>query len=60
MCIRDRIGLLGSLVLILANLDTLVGGSSILAWVIIGLLVAAFVVGAIVGTRVRDNTIAQS
>jgi amino acid transporter len=54
------IGLLGSLVLILANLDTLVGGSSILAWVIVGLLVAAFAVGAAIGTRVRDNTVAQS
>ena len=31
------LGLLGSLVLILANLDTLVGGSSILAGVIVGL-----------------------
>ncbi len=45
-------GLLGSLVLILANLSDLVGGSSVLAWVIVGLLVAAFVGGAVVGTRV--------
>jgi len=54
------VGLLGSLVLILANLKDLVGGSSILAWVIVGLLVAAFAVGAVVGTRVRDNTVEQS
>ena len=33
------VGLLVSLVLILANLSDLVGGSSILAWVIVGLLV---------------------
>jgi amino acid transporter len=54
------VGLLGSLILILANLKDLVGGSSILAWVIVGLLVAAFAVGAAVGTRVRDNTVEQS
>ena len=54
------VGLLGSLVLILTNLSTLVGGSSVLAWVIIGLLVAAFAVGVVVGTGVRDNTVAQS
>ena len=44
---------LGSLILILANLKDLVGGSSILAWVIVGLLVAAFAVGVAVGTRVQ-------
>ena len=54
------LGLLGSLVLILANLDTLVGGSSILAGVIVGLLVIAFAVGAVVGTRVRDNAVGLS
>jgi amino acid transporter len=54
------VGLLGSLILILANLKDLVGGSSILAWVIVGLLVTAFAVGALVGTRVRDNTVEQS
>jgi amino acid transporter len=54
------VGLLVSLILILSNLYTLVGGSSILAWVIIGLLVGSFVAGAVVGTRVRDNTIALS
>ncbi len=45
------LGLLGSLVLILANLSVLVGGSSVLAWVIIGLLVGAFVAGTVVGRR---------
>jgi len=45
-------GLLGSLVLILTNLSDLVGGSSVLAWVIIGLLVGAFVTGTVVGSRV--------
>ena len=54
------LGLLGSLALILANLDTLVGGSSILAGVIVGLLVIAFAVGAVVGTRVRDNAVGLS
>jgi hypothetical protein len=49
------VGLLGSLILILANLKDLVGGSSILAWVIVGLLAAAFAVGAVVGARVPDN-----
>jgi hypothetical protein len=44
--------LAGSLILILANLKDLVGGSSILAWVIIGLLVGSFTLGAVIGTRV--------
>ncbi|MDT5336280.1 MAG: hypothetical protein QOD90_1785 [Mycobacterium sp.] len=51
------VGLLGSLVLILANLKDLVGGSSVLAWVIVGLLVGAFVAGAVIGTRVTDNSV---
>ena len=50
------IGLAGSLVLILANLKDLVGGSSILAWVIIGLLVGAFALGTVIGTRVGGKT----
>jgi amino acid transporter len=54
------VGLLGSLILILANLKDLVGGSSILAWVIIGLLDAAFAVGAVIGKRTRDNTVVPS
>lgn len=45
-------GLLGALVLILTNLNDLVGGSSVLAWVIIGVLVAAFTAGVVVGRRV--------
>jgi amino acid transporter len=46
------VGLSGSLILILANLKDLVGGSSVLAWVIVGLLAASFVAGAAIGTRV--------
>jgi hypothetical protein len=54
------IGLTGSLILILINLKDLVGGSGVLAWVIVGLLVAAFALGALVGTRVSDNTVAAA
>jgi amino acid transporter len=54
------IGLAGSLVLILINLKDLVGGSSVLAWVIIGLLVGAFALGVLVGTRVTDNSLRRS
>ena len=54
------VGLTGALVLILANLDDLVGGSSVLAWVIVGLLVAAFVVGVIIGARVSANPAVRS
>ncbi|MBI3215662.1 MAG: APC family permease [Mycobacterium sp.] len=54
------IGLAGSLVLILANLSDLVGGSSVLAWVIIGLLVGAFALGAVIGTRVNARVPAAS
>jgi amino acid transporter len=54
------IGLVGSLVLILINLKDLVGGSGVLAWVIIGLLVVAFALGALIGTRVSDNTVAAA
>jgi amino acid transporter len=49
------IGLVGSLVLILINLKDLVGGSGVLAWVIVGLLVAAFALGALIGTRVHAS-----
>jgi amino acid transporter len=49
------VGLIGSLALILINLKLLVGGSSVLAWVIVGLLVGAFAVGTAVGTRVGDR-----
>jgi amino acid transporter len=44
-------GLLGALVLILANLKDLVGGSSVLAWVIVGVLVGALAVGVLIGSR---------
>jgi amino acid transporter len=54
------IGLVGSLILILINLKDLVGGSGVLAWVIIGLLVVAFALGALIGTRVSDNTVAAA
>ena len=50
------VGLIGSLVLILSNLRLLVGGSSLLAWVIIGLLVGAFVIGTLVGSRVSSRS----
>jgi amino acid transporter len=61
--IAPALGLLGlaaGLVLIVANLKDLVGGSSILAWVIVGLLVVAFAGGAVVGARVSDDTEARS
>jgi len=45
------VGLLGSQVLILANLSDLVGGSSVLAGAIVGLLVTAFVAGVVIGAR---------
>ncbi|KWX21007.1 amino acid transporter [Mycolicibacterium wolinskyi] len=47
-------GLSGALVLILANLSDLVGGSSVLAWVIVGVLVSAFAAGAAIGSRTRN------
>lgn len=48
------VGLLGALLLILTNLSDLVGGSSVLAWVIVGVLVAAFATGVGTGRRVRN------
>ena len=51
------VGLVGSLILILINLKDLVGGSSILAWVIVGLLVGAFALGAAIGTRVSGDPV---
>jgi amino acid transporter len=50
------VGLAASLVLILANLKDLVGGSGVLGWVIVGLLVAAFAAGVVVGGRVSART----
>jgi amino acid transporter len=49
-------GLLGALVLILTNLSDLVGGSSVLAWVIIGVLVVAFAAGVVTGRRVGSTS----
>ncbi|OMB80931.1 APC family permease [Mycolicibacterium farcinogenes] len=49
-------GLLGALVLILANLSDLVGGSAVLAWVIVGVLAAAFAAGVTIGRRVGAAT----
>jgi amino acid transporter len=52
------VGLAASLILILANLKDLVGGSSVLGWVIVGLLVVAFTAGVVVGGRVSARTTA--
>jgi amino acid transporter len=49
------LGLVASLILILANLKDLVGGSSVLAWVIVGLLVGALAAGILIGSRVPDT-----
>ena len=51
------LGLALSLVLILTNLKDLVGGSSVLAWVILSLLVLAFASGTAVGIRLGDKVI---
>ena len=62
MRIAPALGLLGlavGLVLIVANLEDLVGGSTILGWAIVGLLVVAFIAGVVVGKRVGDKTVAQ-
>jgi amino acid transporter len=59
--IAPALGLVGlalTLVLILTNLDGL-AGSSALGWGIVGLLVFAFVLGVLVGTRVSDPTKAE-
>ncbi|MDT5361316.1 MAG: hypothetical protein QOC69_3078 [Mycobacterium sp.] len=49
------LGLVAFLILILANLKDLVGGSSVLAWVIVGLLVGALAAGILIGSRVPDT-----
>jgi amino acid transporter len=54
------VGLLGALVLILTNLKDLVGGSSVLAWVIVGVLIGALAVGVLIGSRVRATVDARS
>lgn len=51
------VGLLVSLVLILTNLELLVGGSGVLAGVILGVLLAAFGAGLAVGTRARGRAV---
>jgi hypothetical protein len=52
--------LAAGLVLIVANLKDLVGGSSVLGGVIVGLLVIAFASGVLVGARVGDNAATRS
>jgi hypothetical protein len=46
-------------VLIVINLEGLVGGSTVLGWSIVGLLVVAFAAGAVVGTRVGDKAVSR-
>src|SRR6478735_5872088 len=58
--IAPALGLVGlaiGLILIVANLKDLVGGSTVLGWVIVGLLVVAFVAGVVVGQRVGDRAV---
>ena len=47
-----RWALVVALVLILTNLNDLVGGSDVLAWAIVGVLATAFATGVAVGRRV--------
>jgi amino acid transporter len=51
------VGLTAGLVLIVANLEDLVGGSTVLGWAIVGLLVVAYIAGVVVGKRVGDKTV---
>jgi amino acid transporter len=53
------VGLAAGLVLIVINLEGLVGGSTVLGWSIVGLLVVAFAAGAVVGTRVGDKAVSR-
>ena len=55
----DWSGWQSDLVLIVANLEDLVGGSTILGWAIVGLLVVSFIAGVVVGKRVGDRTVTQ-
>ncbi len=60
--IAPALGLVGlaiGLILIVANLEDLVGGSTVLGWAIVGLLVIAFIAGVVVGKRVGDKTVSQ-
>jgi flagellar motor component MotA len=54
------VGLVAGLILIVVNLEGLVGGSTVLGWSIVGLLVVSFVVGVLVGNRVQDKSVASS
>jgi amino acid transporter len=54
------VGLVTVLVLIVLNLKDLVGGSEVLGWVIVGLLVVSFIAGIVVGSRVQAKTVATS
>jgi len=60
--IAPAVGLAGlavGLILIVANLEDLVGGSTILGWAIVGLLLVAFIAGVIVGKRTDDKAVAR-
>lgn len=60
--IAPALGLVGltiGLILIVVNLKDLVGGSTILGWAIVGLLVIAFIAGAVVGSRVGDKSVTR-
>ena len=62
MRIAPALGLVGltiGLILIVVNLEDLVGGSTILGWAIVGLLVVAFIAGVVIGKRVGDKTVTQ-
>jgi amino acid transporter len=54
------VGLTIGLILIVANLEDLVGGSTILGWAIVGLLVVSFIAGVVVGKRVGEATVTKS
>jgi amino acid transporter len=54
------VGLVAALGLILVNLSDLVGGSSVLGWVIVGLLVGSFIAGVVVGNRAAARTTVAS
>jgi amino acid transporter len=51
------VGLAIGLILIVANLEDLVGGSTILGWAIVGLLFLSFIAGVVVGRRVGEKTV---
>ncbi len=60
--IAPALGLVGltiGLILIVVNLKDLVGGSAVLGWAIVGLLVVAFIAGVVIGKRVGDKSVTQ-